>query len=138
MDRLGGTALSTPPNLAIIGTTSMLERPPILCWDPIGKRLFVSMDVTFCELELYYTNKDDLDSFLEECTSVPAGDCTEGESENVGGVIHEEEVVVGTVPCPMIHEEVVVGTILCPMNEPTAQETVARDTAQETVARDTI
>lgn len=105
---------------------------------PHWKEIICEYGCDFCELELYYTNKDDLDSFLEECTSVPAGDGTEGESENVGGVIHEEEVVVGTVPCPMIHEEVVVGTILCPMNEPTAQETVARDTAQETVARDTI
>ena len=27
------------------------------CWDPIGKRLFVSMDVTFREEEPYYTKK---------------------------------------------------------------------------------
>jgi hypothetical protein len=36
------------------------------CWDLIGRKLFVSMDVTFREFESYYTNKGDLEQFLEE------------------------------------------------------------------------
>ena len=48
------------------------------CWDPIGKRLFVSMDVTFREFEPYYTKQCDLDAFLEEFSSVIESDCREG------------------------------------------------------------
>ena len=48
------------------------------CWDPIGKRLFVSMDVTFREFEPYYTKQYDLDAFLEEFSSVIESDCREG------------------------------------------------------------
>ena len=39
------------------------------CWDPVGKKLFVSMDVTFREFEPYYTKPWDLDPFLEEFSS---------------------------------------------------------------------
>ena len=49
------------------------------CWDPIGKRLFVSMNVTFREEEPYYTKKGDLDPFLEEFSSVIESDSREGE-----------------------------------------------------------
>src|SRR6185437_5076542 len=73
------------------------------CWDPIGKRLFVSMDVTFREEEPYYTKKDDLDPFLEEFSSVIESNSRERENENGDnmqndGVTHEK-VVVGTIPC---------------------------------------
>ena len=44
------------------------------CWDPIGKRLFVSMDVTFHEEEPYYIRKDDLDQFLGELSPVNESD----------------------------------------------------------------
>ena len=44
------------------------------CWDPIGRRLFVSMDVTFHEEEPYYIRKDDLDQFLEEFSLVNESD----------------------------------------------------------------
>jgi len=51
-------------------------------WDPIGRRLFVSMDVAFREEESYYTKKVDLDPFLEEFSSVIESDSREGENEN--------------------------------------------------------
>jgi hypothetical protein len=76
------------------------------CWDPIGRRLFVSMDVTFREEEPYYTKKNDLDPFLEEFSSLAESESREGESED-GDVQHNgkkvtcEEVLVGTIPCPM-------------------------------------
>jgi len=51
-------------------------------WDPIGKRLFISMDVTFREEEPYYTKKCDLDPFLEEFSLVTKSDSREGVNEN--------------------------------------------------------
>jgi hypothetical protein len=75
------------------------------CWDPIGKRLFVSMDVTFREEEPYYTKKNDIDPFLEEFSSVIKTDSREGKNENDDeqgdGEVTREEVIVGTIPCPM-------------------------------------
>jgi hypothetical protein len=50
------------------------------CWDPIRKKLFVSMDVTFCEFESYYIKPGDLDPFLEEFPSVTESDSREGEN----------------------------------------------------------
>nr|AAP21414.1 putative polyprotein [Oryza sativa Japonica Group]ABF99446.1 retrotransposon protein, putative, unclassified [Oryza sativa Japonica Group] len=75
------------------------------CWDPIGRRLFVSMDVTFREFEPYYKSKGDLDQFLEEFSTVMEVDSREGERER--GDIHEknvgdkngEAVVIGSIPC---------------------------------------
>ena len=49
------------------------------CWDPIGRRLFVSMGVTFHEEEPYYTTKGDLDQFLEDFSPVNISDRREGE-----------------------------------------------------------
>ena len=72
------------------------------CWDPIGRRLFVSMDVAFREEEPYYTKMVDLDPFLEEFSSVIESDSREEGNENGDvpndGVPHEK-VVVGTIPC---------------------------------------
>jgi hypothetical protein len=45
------------------------------CWKEI-----VCMDVTFREFVPYYTNKDDLDQFLEEFSSVTESDSREGEN----------------------------------------------------------
>jgi hypothetical protein len=64
------------------------------CWDPVGKKLFVSMDVTFRESEPYYTKPWDLNLFLDEFSSVTEGDSREGEKE-------EDAMIVGTIPCPM-------------------------------------
>ena len=50
------------------------------CWDPVGRKLFVSMDVTFREFEPCYTKKGDLEYFLEEFSSVNASDSREGEN----------------------------------------------------------
>jgi len=36
------------------------------CWDSVGKKLFVSIDVTFRESKPYYTKPCDVDPFLEE------------------------------------------------------------------------
>ena len=69
------------------------------CWDPIGKKLFVSMDVTFRESEPYYTKPCDLDLFLEEFSPVTQGDSREGENR---GVATQQEVIVGTIPCPPV------------------------------------
>lgn len=49
-------------------------------WDPVGRRLFVSMDMTFREFEPYYEKKGDLDQFLEELSSVNESDSREGEN----------------------------------------------------------
>jgi hypothetical protein len=68
------------------------------CWDPVGKKLFISMDVTFWEFEPYYTKPGDLDPFLEEFSSVTEGDSREGENE---GAAAQKEVIVGSIPCPM-------------------------------------
>jgi len=73
------------------------------CWDPIGKKLFVSMDVTFRESEPYYAQPWDLDLFLEEFSSVTEGDSREGENEGVDDA--KQKVIVGTIPCPMDRSE---------------------------------
>ena len=41
------------------------------CWDPIGKKLFVSMDVTFRESEPYYAQPWDLDPFWRNSLQSP-------------------------------------------------------------------
>jgi hypothetical protein len=92
------------------------------CWDPTGRMLFLSMDVTFREKEPYYTKKNDFDPFLEEFSSVTESDSREGENEN-GDVQHDDGVGVA-------REEVIVGTIPCPMNESVVHKMVASD-AQE-------
>ena len=57
------------------------------CWDLVGKKLFVSMDVTFHEEEPYYTKKCDVDPFLEEFSSVTESDSREGRMRMVRMVI---------------------------------------------------
>jgi len=96
------------------------------CWDPIGKKLYVSMDVTFHEWEPYYKNQEDLAQFWEEI--YPDDEDLRREGENV---IMGDSGVVGTIPGYSeqekgsegeelsedgnIQEEVVVGTIPCPV-----------------------
>jgi len=79
------------------------------CWDPIGKKLFVSMDVTFREFEPYYTKPWDLDPLLEEFSSVTESDSREGENE--GAAAQKKVIVGGAIPCQMdvskVQEEVV-------------------------------
>jgi hypothetical protein len=53
------------------------------CWDPVGKKLFVSMDVTFREFEPCYTKSWNLDSFLEEFCSVTESEIREREDDYV-------------------------------------------------------
>jgi hypothetical protein len=72
------------------------------CWDPVGKKLFVSMDVTFREFEPYYTKLWNLDPFLEEFSSVTESKIREREDDyvqNEGAA--QKEVIIGTIPCPM-------------------------------------
>ena len=88
------------------------------CWDPVGKKLFVSMDVTFREFEPYYTKPWDLDPFLEEFSSVTESDSREGEN---GCVQNDEEA----------QEGVIVGAIPCPIDVPTTQEVVDQDTIMD-------
>jgi hypothetical protein len=90
-------------------------------WDPIGGRLFVSMDVTFHGEEPHYTKENDIDPFLEEFSSVIESDNREGENAN-----GDEQHDGAEVPC----EEVIVRTIPCPVNESVVQKMVASD-AQE-------
>jgi hypothetical protein len=67
-----------------------------VCWSPIERRLFVSMDVTFRELEPYYSTQV-ASSF--------------GDSLDTGGMRREGEddssserrmVSVGDIPCPLV------------------------------------
>ena len=121
------------------------------CWDPIGKRLFVSMDVTFREEEPYYTKKGDLDQFLDEFSLVNESDHREGEDDGVQSSdpvrgVSGEVIVGGVVPqdvevpssgdsgegsgdtsvegqVEMVNDDVVVvGTILCPTGEKVNEE----------------
>ena len=104
------------------------------CWDPIGKKLYISMDVTFT-WKPYYKNQEDLSQFWEEISpddedlrregeNVIMGDSgivgtipgygeqekgSEGEELSEDGNI-QEEVVVGTIPCPVQIEGQVTGT----------------------------
>eukprot|EP00267_Zea_mays_P045028 XP_020397263.1 uncharacterized protein LOC109941162 [Zea mays] len=55
------------------------------CWDPIGKRLLVSMDVTFHEEDPYYRKKVDPYQILEGFSPVDGGDCREGEDDSGQG-----------------------------------------------------
>jgi hypothetical protein len=55
------------------------------CWDPIGKRLLVSMDVTFREEDPYYRKKVDPYQILEDFSSVDGGDHREGEDDSGRG-----------------------------------------------------
>ena len=76
------------------------------CWDPIGRRLFVSMDVIFREEEPYYTKKGDLDQFLEDFSLVNGSDRREGEDDGGEGIdlasrAPGEVIVGGMVPQDM-------------------------------------
>ena len=117
------------------------------CWDPIGKRLFVSMDVTFREFEPYYRSRGDLDQFLEEFSTVIEIDSREGEIVEVDAHKQgDEDVVIGSIPsfvgdtiekvvdigekvvdisCDK-DEGVVVGTIPCPLERVEVQQTEMR------------
>jgi hypothetical protein len=98
------------------------------CWDPIGRRLFVSMDVTFREAKPYYTKKDDLDQFLEELSPVNGSDCREGEDDggqlsgDVASGTIGEVIVGGVVPQDMAEvmtpEEVPNDEISCGNDDP--------------------
>ena len=88
------------------------------CWDPIGKKLFVSMDVTFREFEPYYTKPWDLDPFLEEFSSVTESDSREGEN----GCVQNDRVA---------QDGVIVWAIPCPIDVPAAQEVVDQDTIMD-------
>jgi hypothetical protein len=89
----------------------------------------VSMDVTFREFVPYYTNKDGLDQFLEEFSSVTKSDSREGEndyehssrdndthyeivgtisSSNVDDVVEENEVVIENERSNVENNEVMV------------------------------
>jgi transposase InsO family protein len=103
------------------------------CWDPMGRRLFVSMDVTFREFEPYYTNQCDFDQFFEEFPSTNESDCRQDESNSKEGENGTQEgTIIGRIPSLMdkavsgtddakegneVHDDnevVVVGTIPCP------------------------
>jgi hypothetical protein len=73
------------------------------CWDPIGRKLFMSMDVRFHDEEPYYTNKGDLDQFLKDFCPVTVRDHREGEDNGgEGGDLANgapgEVIVGGVVP----------------------------------------
>jgi hypothetical protein len=61
----------------------LLHKRVTKCWDPVGKKLFMSMDVTFRESESYYTKSCDLDPLLEEFSSVTESDRREGRIEGL-------------------------------------------------------
>jgi hypothetical protein len=74
------------------------------CWEPVGRKLFVSMDVTFQEFEPYYVKKGDLDQFLEEFSSVNESDSREGENdcEHSSGDNNAQGEIVGTISSPQV------------------------------------
>jgi hypothetical protein len=74
------------------------------CWDPVGRKLFISMDVTFWEFEPYYTKKGDLDQFLKEFFSVNESDSREGENdcEHSSEDNNTRVEIVGTIPSPQV------------------------------------
>jgi hypothetical protein len=55
------------------------------CWDYIGKRLYVSMNVTFREEDSYYKKKVEPDQILEDFSPVDGGDGREGEDDSGRG-----------------------------------------------------
>jgi hypothetical protein len=73
------------------------------CWDLVGRKLFVSMDVTFREFEPY-TKKGDLDQFLEEFSPINERDNSEGENdcEYSSGDNNTQGEIVGTIPSPQV------------------------------------
>lgn len=58
------------------------------------------MDVTFWEFEPYYTSGGTLDQFLK-FSPITEGASREGETKESQ---QEEEVIVGTIPCPNLTE----------------------------------
>jgi hypothetical protein len=81
------------------------------CWDPIGRRLFVSMDVTFREEEPYYTKKVDLDHILKDFSLVHGRVRTEGEDDSAQddcgqGSRASRGVIVGGMIPPAMEEEI--------------------------------
>jgi hypothetical protein len=64
-----------------------------MCWNPVERKLFVSMNVTFRKFEPYYTDKRDLNQFLEEFSPVTGDDRREGENE--GNKVVEGSVTGG-------------------------------------------
>jgi hypothetical protein len=67
-----------------------------VCWSPIEKRLFVSMDVTFRELEPYYSTQvaSPFDDSLDT-----GGMRREGEDDSSS---ERRMVSVGDIPCPLV------------------------------------
>jgi hypothetical protein len=74
------------------------------CWDPIGRKLFVNMDVIFREFEPYYTKKGDLDQCLKEFSSVNERDSREGENdyEHTSRDNNTHAEIVGSIPSPQV------------------------------------
>jgi hypothetical protein len=72
-----------------------------VCWSPIKRRLFVSMDVTFRELEPYYSTQ----------VASPFGDSLDtGVMRREGNDDSSSErrmVSVGDIPCPLVESAVV-------------------------------
>jgi hypothetical protein len=72
-----------------------------VCWSPIKRRLFVSMDVTFRELEPYYSTQ----------VASPFGDSLDtGVMRREGKDDSSSErrmVSVGDIPCPLVESVVV-------------------------------
>jgi hypothetical protein len=87
-----------------------------ICWSPIERRLFVSMDVTFRELEPYYFTQ----------VASPFGD-----SLDTGGMRREGEddssserrmMSVGDIHCPLVKSTVVPDHVMVPDHERTELE----------------
>jgi hypothetical protein len=78
------------------------------CWDLVGGKLFVSMDVTFREFEPYYTKKGDLNQFLEEFSSVNESDSREGENdyEHSSEDNNTQDEIVGTIPSSQVDDAI--------------------------------
>jgi hypothetical protein len=87
-------------------------------WDPVERKLFVSMDVTFQMFVPYYTNKDDLDQFLEEFSSVTESDSREGENNygHSSGDNDTQYEIVGTIPSSHANDDVEINEVVVDSN----------------------
>ena len=72
------------------------------CWSPVERRMFVSMDVTFHELEPYYSSE--ATSPFEDSLDT-GGMRREGESSGDG---ERRTVSVGGIGCPILEDSAVV------------------------------
>jgi hypothetical protein len=82
------------------------------CWDSIGRRLFVSMNVTFREEDPCYTNKVYLDHIMEDFSLVNGRDRREGEYDSA-----QDDCCRGSDEASGVSRGVIIGGMSAPKME---------------------